>query len=145
MSVSRVYFDTSMLVKRYVNEEGSHKADNYFRLAHRGEAVICFSEMNLGEAATVFDKYSRKTHIDAEALLKTMLSELKVLERFSSVEIYPVTGEVIKRSIKTVLEHHIYIIDALQIETSIEARANLFLTADEELNLVAKEMGIRTV
>ncbi len=144
MSASRVYFDTSMLVKRYVNEEGSHKADNYFHLAHRGEAVICFSEMNLGEAATVFDKYSRKTHIDAKAVLKTMLSELKVLERSSSVEIYPVTSEVIKRSIKTVLKHRIYIIDALQIETSIEAHANLFLTADEELNSVAKEMGIRT-
>jgi len=144
VSASRVYFDTSMLVKRYVYEEDSHKADNYFRLAHRGEAVICFSELNLGEAATVFDKYSRKTHIDAGTVLKTMLSELKVLERSSSAEIYPVTGELIKRSIKTVLKHHIYIIDALQIETSIEARANLFLTADRELNSVAKKIGIKT-
>ncbi|PSN84950.1 hypothetical protein B9Q02_08160 [Candidatus Marsarchaeota G1 archaeon BE_D] len=133
-----------MLIKRYVNEEGSDKADNYFRLAHRGEAVICFSEINLGEAATVFDKYSRKTRIDAEAVLQTMLSELKVLERSSSLEIYPVTSELIKRSINTVLKHHIYIIDAIQIETSIEAQANLFLTADKELSSVVKKIGIKT-
>ncbi len=144
MNASRVYFDTSMLIKRYVNEEGSDKADNYFRLAHRGEAVICFSEINLGEAATVFDKYSRKTRIDAEAVLQTMLSELKVLERSSSLEIYPVTSELIKRSINTVLKHHIYIIDAIQIETSIEAQANLFLTADKELSSVVKKIGIKT-
>jgi predicted nucleic acid-binding protein len=133
-----------MLIKRYVNEEGSDEADNYFRLAHRGEAVICFSEINLGEAATVFDKYSRKTRIDAEAVLQTMLSELKVLERSSSLEIYPVTSELIKRSINTVLKHHIYIIDAIQIETSIEAQANLFLTADKELSSVVKKIGIKT-
>jgi predicted nucleic acid-binding protein len=144
VNASRVYFDTSMLIKRYVNEEGSDKADNYFRLAHRGEAVICFSEINLGEAATVFDKYSRKTRIDAEAVLQTMLSELKVLERSSSLEIYPVTSELIKRSINTVLKHHIYIIDAIQIETSIEAQANLFLTADKELSSVVKKIGIKT-
>ncbi|PSN89235.1 hypothetical protein B9Q00_02480 [Candidatus Marsarchaeota G1 archaeon OSP_C] len=144
MNASRVYFDTSMLIKRYVNEEGSDKADNYFRLAHRGKAVICFSEINLGEAATVFDKYSRKTRIDAEAVLQTMLSELKVLERSSSLEIYPVTSELIKRSINTVLKHHIYIIDAIQIETSIEAQANLFLTADKELSSVVKKIGIKT-
>jgi len=105
VSVSRVYFDTSMLVKRYVNEEGSHKADNYFRLAHRGEAVICFSEMNLGEAATVFDKYSRKTHIDAEALLKTMLSELKVLESFPQWKYIQSQVRSSRGQIKTVLEH----------------------------------------
>jgi len=106
--------------------------------------VICFSEINLGEAATVFDKYSRKTRIDAEAVLQTMLSELKVLERSSSLEIYPVTSELIKRSINTVLKHHIYIIDAIQIETSIEAQANLFLTADKELSSVVKKIGIKT-
>lgn len=144
MNASRVYFDTSMLVKRYISEEGSDRADDYFRLAHRGETVICLSEINLGESATVLDKYSRKRHVNATTVFQTMLSELKVLERSSSVEIYPVTSELIRRSIRAVLQHHIYIVDALQIETSIEARAGLFLSADEELNDVARKVGIET-
>ncbi|HLH86539.1 MAG TPA: hypothetical protein VKU79_06735, partial [Thermoplasmataceae archaeon] len=61
MNVTRVYLDTSILIKRYVKEENSNLADSYFHQAQRGETVICLSEINLGEAAVVFDKYSRKT------------------------------------------------------------------------------------
>ena len=60
MSATRVYIDTSILVKRYVKETDTELTDNIFRQAQRGEAIICSSEINLGEAAVVFDKYSRK-------------------------------------------------------------------------------------
>ena len=90
MNVSHVYLDTSILIKRYVKEENSTLADSYFHQAQRGETVICLSEINLGEAAVVFDKYSRKTGIDTRNRLQAMLSELSLLERSSSVEIYPV-------------------------------------------------------
>lgn len=95
MNVSRVYLDTSILIKRYVKEENSNIADTYFHLAQRGEAVICLSEINLGEAAVVFDKYSRKFGVDARDRFQTMLSELGSLERSSSVEIFPVSSHII--------------------------------------------------
>ena len=87
MDESRIYLDTSILIKRYVKEEGSDIADSYFHMAQRGETVMCLSEINLGEAAAVFDTYSRRMRIDANVRLQTMLSELKGLERSSSVEI----------------------------------------------------------
>ena len=144
MSVPRVYLDTSILVKRYVKEKDSKTADDFFHLAQRGEAVICTSEINLGEAAVVFDKYSRRFGIDAKDRLKTMLSELNSLERSSSFEIYPVSSLIIRKSIKTLLEHHIYIVDAVQLETCVEAGGTVFCTADKELGGVAAKLGLKT-
>ena len=144
MNVSRVYLDTSILIKRYVKEENSTLADSYFHQARRGETVICLSEINLGEAAVVFDKYSRKTGIDARNLLQAMLSELGSLERSSSVEIYPVSSQIIRKAFKAVLEQHIYIVDAIQIETCIEAGTTVFCSADRGLNAAARKLGIET-
>ena len=145
MDESRIYLDTSILIKRYVKEEGSDIADSYFHMAQSGKTVICLSEINLGEAAVVFDKYSRRMGINANVRLQTMLSELKGLERSSSVEIYPVSSYLIRKAIKTVLEQHIYIIDAIQLETCIEAHGTVFCSADKELNATAKRIGIETV
>ncbi len=145
MDESRIYLDTSILIKRYVKEEGSDLADWYFHMAQRGETVICLSHTNLGEAAAVFDTYSRRMRIDANVRLQTMLSELKGLERSSSVEIYPVSSYLIRKAIKTVLEQHIYIIDAIQLETCIEAHGTVFCSADKELNATAKRIGMETV
>ncbi len=144
MTVLRVYLDTSILVKRYVKEENSSIADAYFRQAYRGETVICLSEINLGETAVVFDRYSRKMGIDARNRAKTMLSELGVLERSSSVEIYPVSSQIIRQAIKVVLEQHIYIVDAIQLETCIEAGSVVFCSADKELNATARKLGLET-
>jgi predicted nucleic acid-binding protein len=139
-----VYLDTSMLTKRYVKEENSDIADNYFHQAQNGEIIICLSEINLGEAAVVFDKYSRKTGIDARARLQTMLSELKSLERSSSVELHPVTSHIIQSAIKIVLEQHIYIVDAIQLETFVDTGSSVFCSADKELNKIARKLGIET-
>lgn len=144
MKESRVYLDTSILVKRYVKEENSDIADSYFHLVQQGDAVICLSEINLGEVAVVFDKYSRKTGIDARARLQTMLSELIGLERSSSVEIHPVSSRIIQNAIKIVLEHHIYIVDAIHLETCIDTGSTVFCSADRELNATARKLGIET-
>lgn len=144
MNVTHVYLDTSILVKRYVKEENSNIADHYFHQAQRGETILCLSEINLGEAAVVFDKYSRRMGIDARRQLQTMLNEFSLLERSSSIEIYPVSSQVIRRATKTVLEQHIYIVDAIQLETCIEAGEAVFCSADQELNETARKLGIKT-
>ncbi len=144
MNASHVYLDTSILIKRYVKEENSSIADTYFRKAHRGETVICLSEINLGEAAVVFDKYSRKMGIDKRSRLQTMLSELGVLERSSSAEIFPVSSQIIRKAVNIVLDQHIYIVDAIQLETCIEAGKAVFCSADKELNATARKLGMET-
>lgn len=145
MKESRVYLDTSIITKRYIKEENSDIADNHFHPVQRGETVITLSEINLGEAATVFDKYSRKMGIDARARLQTTLSELISLERSTSVEIYPESRHIIQNAIRIVLEQHIYIVDAIQLATCIESRSTLFCSADKELNATARKLCIETI
>ena len=144
MVEQRVYLDTSILVKRYVMENDSETADEVFHLALRGKSVICFSEITLGEAAVVFDKYSRKVGIDPTDRFHAMLRELTSLERSSSVEIYPVSSQIVRKSIKTVLKNHLYIVDAIQLETCLEAKGTVFLSADKELVSSAEKLGLET-
>ncbi len=145
MQGQRVYLDTSMLVKRYVKEVKSDIADTFFHLAQRSEAVICISEINLGETTVVFDKYSRKFGINARDRFRAMLRELGSLERSSAVEIFPVTSQIIRNATKTVLEQHLYIVDAIQLETCKDAKSDKFCSADMELNAAAKKAGLVTV
>ena len=144
MKKTRAYLDASILIKRCVKEENSDIADNYFHQAHRGESVICISEINLGEATGVLNKYSRKIVIDAKSRIQTMMDELKDLERSSSIEIHPVSSRIIMKAIKIVLEQHIYIIDTIQLETSAKAGSTIFCSADMELNAIARKLGIAT-
>jgi hypothetical protein len=57
----RYYLDSSALVKRYISEPGSDSVDDIFEGALFGSNVIIISYWNIGEAATVFDKFSRRT------------------------------------------------------------------------------------
>lgn len=145
MNETRAYLDTSILIKRYVKEENGEIADTCFHQDHRGEAVICMSEINLVEVAVVFDKYSRKIGIDAKSRLQTMLYELKDLERSSLIEIYPVDCKIVIRAIKIVPEQHVYIIDAIQLATASESHGTIFCTADKELSVTAMKLGMQTV
>ena len=145
MKESRVYLDSSIITKRYIEEENGDIADSHFHLAQRGKTVISLSEINLGGAAAVFDKYSRKMGIDARVRLQTTLSELISLERSSSVEIYPVSRHIIQNAIRIVLEQHIYIVDAIQLATCIESRSTLFCSADKELNSTGRKLRIETI
>ena len=73
-----------------------------------------------------------------------MLSELRSLERSSSFEIYPVNSQIIRKSIGILLEHHIYIVDAVQLQTCVEAEGTVFCTADRELKAVPEKIGLKT-
>ncbi len=73
-----------------------------------------------------------------------MLSESAILERSSSVEIYPVSSQIIRKAVETVLEQHIYIVDAIQLETCIESGTTVFCSADRGLNAAARKLGIET-
>lgn len=102
------------------------------------------SEINLGEAAVVFHKYSKKMGIDAKSRLQTMLSELSLVDRLSSLEIYPVSSQIIRKAVQIVLEQYIYIVDAIQLETCIGAGRAVFCSADQGPNATAKKLGIET-
>ncbi len=136
----RYYLDTSALVKRYIKEPGSEFIDGIFEEAFNGGNIIITSYWNIGEAAVVFDKYSRRTKTDgAIKLLSMMVDEFKSLADVDAIEISDLSNFIIYASIGDVTRHHIYIADALQLTTARKENAEMLLSADRELIDAARE------
>jgi predicted nucleic acid-binding protein len=110
-----IYLDTSALVKRYVEEEGTQEVDKLFDSAYRGSAVLATSVLNIGEAASVLDKKARRGELagDVKTAVSLMLREVKTLARLGSFVVVPLVGKILRESIAVVLRHHVYVVDAL--------------------------------
>lgn len=138
------YLDSSFLVKRYAVESGSDKAYEVFNKAEKGELSLVFSEWNLGEVAVVFDKYQRKGVMDARSAMTVFLNDISRLSKHEALELYPLDSSIINQALKHVLDYHVYIADAVQLETFYRTSADSFWTSDDALAKAAKEMGIET-
>lgn len=137
------YLDTSALVKRYVTEPGSDLVDRVFRDAYRGAATVALSHWNLAEAAVVFDRYGRRLGLDARAVLRSMLRELRTLARLQGARVIGVTPPLLRASINIVMRSHVYVADALQVASARGVSADEFLTGDRALAEVASREGLK--
>jgi len=141
----KVYLDTSAIVKRYLEEQGSDVVDEFFERAYGEEVVLVASQWNIGETAVVFDKYEQRNIIsDAYEIFKIFQNELYLLTRMGFFKIIPASADIIAESIPIIFKHHIYIADALQITTCKKEKCNLFLTFDEKLKSIAKLEDVNT-
>ena len=142
-----IYLDTSVLVKRYVEEEGTQEVDKLFDSAYRGSAVLAASVLNIGEAASVLDKKARRGELagDVKTAVSLMLREVKTLARLGSFVVVPLVGKILRGSIAVVLRHHMYVVDALQIATCKYVKCETLYTADKELAEVAEAENIASV
>jgi len=129
----KIYLDTSAIVKRYVEEEGTDVVDNYFEKSYKDDVILVLSQFNVGECAVVFDKYERKGLIDARETFKTMINELYVLAKLGNLILVPVSYSIVKTSIEYVFRFHIYIVDAIQLASFEKENCEEFLTFDEKL------------
>lgn len=145
MRERKVYLDSSALVKRYVREEGTEAVDSFFREAEEGSAVIYFSAWNLGEVAGVFVKYARNGRVDERKAYGYFLNETARLRKPNALEIVPVTLSLISKSAEYVFKHHIYIADAIQLASSIDANCDQLVTSDNRLHRVANSEGLRSL
>jgi predicted nucleic acid-binding protein len=141
----RYYLDTSAMVKRYIVEPGSDYIDGIFNSSFTGSDVVVTSYWNIGEAATVFDKFERRSKSTiAEKLLELMLDEFDYLSRSQMIELEGVSNSLLQEVIKMVIKHHIYISDALQIATAKKVNTDIFLSSDRGLLCAASAEGMKT-
>jgi predicted nucleic acid-binding protein len=143
-----VYLDTSGLVKRYVEEEGTEVIDRLYEETEAGRATTSFSIWNIGEALGVLDRYHTRGLLSEEELhtsFRSLASETVKMIRFGSLQVLPITSGSLVGSWTLVLRHHIYEADALQISAAKEARCDILLSADRHLVQVAIEEGIEAI
>lgn len=143
-----VYLDSSSIAKRYVKEKGSDLVDSIYGKAEAGDLRLTFSLWNIGEAIGVLDRYltrrliSRKEFATARS---DLISETLKLSRLDSLDVLPVTSEILSQSWTLITKHHIYEADALQISSGKEVDCSLFLTADNRLLEAAIAEGLNAV
>lgn len=145
MSERSVYLDTSSIIKRYVQEEGSEIADLVYSKAETGAHQIVMSLWNVGEAIGVLDNYHLRGLLGAEtvlAVLSDFLAESEKMIRLGSMSILPLTVDTLIETYALVLKHHIYQADALQIASCKTTPSRLFLSADKKLLRAAKAEGV---
>ncbi len=137
-----VYLDSSALVKRYVNEPGTDEVDEIFNRIDSGNIKLYLSIWNTGEVAGVFDRYDRRGNADYQRCIGTFFNDIERYLKSGSAEIINITPKFISDSIEILRKHHIYLADALQIETCKIIKADLFVTGDRELYNAAIKEGL---
>lgn len=146
--MERIYLDSSVIVKRYVDEFGSAVVRELYRAAEQESVLVQFSVWNLGEVLGVLDSYHRRGWITA-AQQKRTVSNLAVetmkLVRLGVLSVLPVRHQYLLNTWKLIQRHHVYQADALQAATAIANNTTAFLTADDNLRQLAQEEGLRAL
>ncbi|MDV3103620.1 type II toxin-antitoxin system VapC family toxin [Thermococcus waiotapuensis] len=143
-----VYLDTSAILKRYLDEEGSEVVKRLFMDAYRGEVKLTFSIWNIGEVIDVLDIRLRRGQLSKEEfdfLKKGFLAEIKRLTRLGVLEVVPVHSLILADAWKLIEKYHLCQADTLQIVSAKYAEAGSFYTADGRLHWMAIEEGLNSI
>ncbi|MGP3667320.1 MAG: type II toxin-antitoxin system VapC family toxin [Candidatus Bathyarchaeota archaeon] len=148
MNGQTTYLDTSVIVKRYVEEAGTDKVRELYVKVYAGDVKLAFSVWNVGEVLGVLDRarqldrISEKDYVKAR---KAFLSETRRLTRLGLLILIPVKSIILIHSWRILEKRHIYQADALQIASAKHAHATQFLAADKKLHEVASSEGLNSI
>ncbi|MBS3794906.1 MAG: type II toxin-antitoxin system VapC family toxin [Candidatus Thorarchaeota archaeon] len=138
-----IYLDTSALVKRFLEEEGTNIVDSLFDKCYDEKAKLVLSQFNVGEATVVFNKYENRDIIpSAEEPFQILYNELSLLCKLGSVRVVPLLGKIVNDSIPLIFKYDLYIADAIQIKTCLYQECSCFATFDRKLQNVAEAEGL---
>ena len=147
MSERVVYLDSSVIVKRYVEEPGSDRTREIFLGAYSGEHRLSYSIWNVGEVLGVLDRARSQNRIEPEdyTVARTrFVSETRRMDRVGLTLVIPVRTKLLVETWDLVEKHHIYEADALQIATAEHVNAAEFITSDRALHEVAAALGMNS-
>lgn len=136
----RYFFDTSALVKRYIQESGSKLIDRTFDEADE----ILVSAVTRIEAISAFRRLMGEKNI-SEADYKKLKSELD--EDFKDFTILPVSQKILNKAYQIVDTEDLRTLDAIQLATVIIASKNIdqLVAADQRLLFAAVNNNIDTI
>jgi predicted nucleic acid-binding protein len=135
-----------MIIKRYIQEEGTIFADFVYDEANHGYLTIVFNLWNIGEVLGVFDQYLRRQWIDQDTFSDTLskfVDETLKLLRIKGLIILPTLSSYQMEAWEFIMEHRLYIADAIQIVNHKQLKADYFASGDKHLSNTAERLGLR--
>ena len=131
----KFYFDSSALVKRYIQEKGSDVVDKLFQEA---DAVIV-NAICLPEIISALSRLRREKKLSSHQYAQCKRA---VIEDFTAFEVCQLSIEVISRSVDVLEKSKLRAMDALHVAAAIETKASRFISGDIEQIAAAKEFGL---
>ena len=132
----RIFFDSSSLAKRYIDEKGSDQINPLFLQA---ESVLV-SSICLPEIISAFARLRREKKL---TLVQYNRCKRGAIEDFTTFQICQLSPEVIRTCIALLERADLRAMDALHIACAIEAKASLFVSSDERQLAAAKKFSLQ--
>ncbi len=146
--VTTVYLDSSALAKRYLAEAGSEAVDRLYRRAEGLDLQLAFSLWNIGEVLRAIAGARAAgllTQREAGEATWLFLRETLKFRALNALRIIPIGSDIIAAAIPFLLAHRLTQPDAIQLSSSAEAGADVFLAADDRLVREARREGINAL
>ena len=138
-----LFFDTSALVKRYADEQGTEAVD---RLIETSEHSIVITSLSVIEIASAFRRKSNRGELSEgkrDGLLASFFED--AIERFTVV---PIDESIFETAFDLVLEDDLRTLDSLQLAAPLTVPMPnpdiTFVCADETLVDAADQHGLST-
>jgi len=131
-----VFFDSSALAKRYIQEAGSDRVEAILSSASAlGVSVLCLSEIISALCRRRHEgKLSRQQYLEAKRALFSDIEDASVVA---------ITDQVVGRAVELLEHWPLRCSDSLQVACATEWSAQLFVSADGRQCTAAKAYGVR--
>ncbi len=132
----KVFFDTSALVKRYIEEPGSAQvAETCLNADVLIVSIVCLPEMISTFRRLVREESLSQSHY--QKIKKTILADL------SDAEVSNLTPEVIGLAIHCLENHSLRALDAIHLGCALAMKPNLFVSSDRVQIAAARKEGLQ--
>lgn len=139
-----LFVDTSALVKYYYPEVDSQEVERILLEAER----IYLCELSLVEFASALMRKIRMSDLqeqDRQLIWEAFLSDIQA----ESIELIDLSQEDFRTASDLILkhgkDHSLRTLDSLQLTAALKVEGSGFLSADKELLVVAKDIGLSPV
>jgi len=134
----KVFFDSSALAKRYIEEPGSEKVEKICsQAAILGVSSICVPEII--SALCRLRRQSLITEDQYENAKKTLLKDLE------DALICNITPSVVRQSIRILETNKVRTLDALHVACALEFEAETFVSSDIQQLSATKRAGLKVL
>ena len=131
-----IFFDSSALAKRYVQEPGSDRVEEIlFGASSLGVSMICLSEV-----ISALCRRRRERRISKQQYLRAKQALFQDLEDSSIVG---VTEAIVAHAVQLLERWPLRSSDSLQVASAAEWSADLFVSADERQCAAARGYGLQ--
>ena len=131
----RAFIDTSSLIKKYINEKGSHEFDVF--LEKTSEIIV--SPIYLLEVNSAIERRVREKTLPLSQVT-WIRAELKKDFHYFSQIIW--NEKLIQKGLELILKYQLKTLDTLQLASACLAQTDIFITSDKRLfNLAQSELN----